>query len=172
MFRRMLIFAALTAVGCGAVSAQSVQQVFQDNGLIGAFAHDCSKRPSPDNIYTVYSLEPRGVRRVYYDRQGKQSGDAHIISALLMSGGQVVYQQELVDKRRTHMTVVLMKAGDGIRVWRSQRADGAVLVQDGKILANNKATVWQFRCYGARPGAAPGQQAIWKRRTGADPIRR
>jgi hypothetical protein len=106
MFRRMLIYAALTAAGCGAVSAQSARQVFQDNGLIGSFARDCSKPASPDNAYTVYALEPRGVRRVY-DLGFQQTGNAHIIRARLMGDNQVVYEQELVDARRTHMTVVL-----------------------------------------------------------------
>jgi hypothetical protein len=150
MLKRLLAAVALAAIACGAAAAQSsVQQAVEQLGLLGTWASDCGSPPARTNIYTVYKLSPAGgVRRVYYDGPRSASGDAYILNATLVGADQISYEQELTDRARTRITVLLTLTDDRIRVLRSQRADGQLLVDNGTILSNGMASPWQFRCRG------------------------
>ena len=146
MPRRLLLCAALAMATCGTASAQSVQQVVSEFALLGTWAADCDQPAARNNIYTVYTLSGGSVRRIYYDAPSKIAGDAIIISAARVSADQIVYDQELTDANRTRIKVVLTRIGGRIKVWLSQRTDGQILVQDGRVLSNGSESPWQSRC--------------------------
>jgi hypothetical protein len=58
LVKTLRLFGTLAAIASVASAAQaaSVKEIFEKYGLLGNFAWDCSKPPSPDNWYYVNRL--------------------------------------------------------------------------------------------------------------------
>jgi hypothetical protein len=145
LMKRLFTLAALAAATCGAVHAQSADQIVSEFGLFGTWATDCSRPATPLNIHTVYSLSG-GTVRLRYRFGPVEKADSTITRAERISSDQILYEEEPMDGGRGRVEVVLAMAGGRIQVWRSRRPNGQLLVQDGRFTSNGAESPRQDKC--------------------------
>ena len=142
-----LLTACLLAV-TGTAQAQSPRQVLSDFGMLGTWATDCSQPSGKYNFYAIYSGMSNGnVMRTYYNTPDrKKPYNQYVLTrAILLPSNLLSYQQEgTVNKDR--IDVVLRRDGNRYQVWSSVRADGTVLVKEGKYPDDGAESPWQERC--------------------------
>jgi len=145
------IFAALALLigSTAAASAQTVQQVLRDVGLLGSWANDCSLPAAPSNFHTKYEALPNGdVKRTYYDAPNKIYSEYILKRVSRLSPDQISYEQEYQNDRQF---VVLTKVGNRYKVLSNRSQSGNQLVENGKFAKDSpgtlgKETPWQTRC--------------------------
>jgi hypothetical protein len=129
-------------------NAQSATKAIKDFGLLGTWADDCGKNPSPANQYAIFSVTSRGLIQLQndfgpdYDDMVYRIVDAKRIGALRIS-----LRQLLTSDDQIALDTVMLKAKDRIRVWSSRGADGSTFVRDGAMpSAGDRETGWMARC--------------------------
>ena len=146
MLREAFLIVALAASMPAVASAQSIQQMLSDFGLLGTWATDCSREAASDNYYTVYRSSSGKVLRTYYDGPGKVYNEYVITQATRLANGRLRYVQEGTDSRRLRLEVVVTMDGGRLLVWSSRYVDGEVLVRDGKYTDDGTRVVGQDKC--------------------------
>ncbi len=146
--RLLVVVAALVLALPLSARAQSVQQTFENFGLIGVWASACNQPPSLEagNSHSIYALSSTADVMLTYDYGPKhQAADYTIVSAQQTGRDRLAYVEErLHDKAR--VTVIVLKAKDAISVESSVGQNGKVFVENGKIGANGQPTARQRRC--------------------------
>jgi hypothetical protein len=150
MLRIALVLSAFVLASSGTASAQTVQQVLKDFGLLGTWQTDCGQPPAQNNIRTLYEGLPNGdVRRTYYNASGKIS-DFVLKRVSRVAADQILYEQE----GNNDLTfVVLTKIGNRYRIFSNHSRAGKVYVQEGKFVKDADArlhgneTPWQTKCH-------------------------
>ena len=141
---QMSLFLALPV----SAQAQTVQQVFQEFGLIGVWARVCNQPASIDsgNSHAIYSrMSADGVMLTYDNGPKYKPSVFAIVSARRAAANQLVYVEERVpDKLR--VTITVQKSADEISVLSSVMDDGKVLVKDGRFTATGSVNPRQTRC--------------------------
>lgn len=138
------ILAALIPILPATVAAQSTAQANDANtvamlepfGFFGEWATRCDRPASTGNVkrstYVSASGEPG-----FSESLGATRNIYRILDART-AGNVVALEVELNDTIRQILT--MRRDGDRIRTIRNQLADGRVLVDDGKVVANGMAT--------------------------------
>jgi len=146
--KKLLILAALLAVPAASAQAQSVQQVFQDFGLIGIWANACDQAANLDlgNSRAIYALSKTdGVILTYENGPRYKPSVYSILTARRTGKDTITYVQErLADQVR--VTITLKKTPTGVSVWSSVMESGQVLVQDGRYTGSGRQNPLQVRC--------------------------
>ncbi len=150
MLRIALVLFAFVLVASGTASAQTVQKVLKDFGLLGTWQTDCGQPPAQNNIRTIYEGLPNGdVRRTYYNASGKIS-DFVLKRVSRIAANQILYEQE---GNNDLSFVVLTKIGNRYRVFSNHSRAGKVYVQEGKYVKDADSrlhggeTPWQTKCH-------------------------
>ena len=128
--------------------AQSVEQVFQNFGLIGVWANACSQPANLEvgNSSAIYALSSSDGIMLTYDYGTKYAPAVYtIVSAQQVGRDRVSYVEERVHNK-TRVNVTVHKANDRITVISSVAQDGKVFVENGRIVSNGQPAPPQTRC--------------------------
>jgi hypothetical protein len=137
--RKAILIAVLLAALPFSAQAQSIRQTFQEFGLIGVWAADCTRSPGEANAHAIYALSrPDGVM-LTYDNGPKYNASVYSILSAQRTG-----PNRLADRQR--VTVTMVKMADGISLWSSVLPDGTVLVRDGMRTSSGAANPRRARC--------------------------
>ena len=147
MFLRALLVAS-SAFSIGAVArAQSVENVFREFGLIGAWAENCAQPAGTQggNTYTIYAVEADGTVTLTYDSGARVAKTVNVILRAERRGDDKIayFQENRSSKAQIEIELVLRN--DRIKVWTSRRATGETLVRDGKFASGGESPT-QARC--------------------------
>ncbi|HEY7299376.1 MAG TPA: hypothetical protein VH684_15830 [Xanthobacteraceae bacterium] len=127
--------------------ANAQSAVVRDFGLLGEWASECSRPPSPANEHSLFALASSGAIWVlnnvgpYYDGMVYRIVEAERIGSDKLSMRQVLTTDEAMV-----LDVVVLKDNEKIRVWSSHTAGGDTLVKDGIASPTNRKTRWATRC--------------------------
>jgi hypothetical protein len=138
-------------------NAQSAARVTQDFGLVGTWAVECDRSPSPKNEHAVFSVIASDTIQLLNDFGPDYDDMVYVIvNAERLDPNRILLRQVLTTDRRVVLDIVMVRDNDKLRVWSSRSTDGTTLVRDGTIaLANGHATQWVERCQGRRADSAP-----------------
>ena len=130
--------------------AQSVEQVFQNFGLIGVWANACGQPAELENgnLRAIYARSKSDGVMLTYDYGTNYAPAMYtIVSAQQMGHDRVSYVEERV-QNKARVKIILHKANNRITVLSSvAQDDGKVYVQNGKIVSNGQPAPSQTRCF-------------------------
>ncbi|MEA2780840.1 MAG: hypothetical protein QOK29_2384 [Rhodospirillaceae bacterium] len=126
--------------------ADGVQEALQKFGLFGVWAPDCNKPRSATNVYAHFSMSDAGRGSLSFDAGPGYDPNVYIIhEARLLSSNKVELKEELLaDGKFTD--AVFAKINGKLHTISAKRADGTVLVQNGRLVPSGRESVWLVRC--------------------------
>ncbi len=129
-------------------NAQSETSAVNDFGLLGKWAIECSRPPSPMNEHALFSLTSVGIVWVFNDFGPDYDGMVYrVADAKRVAPDKLSLRQVLASDEHIVLDIVMLKSNDRIRIWSSRATDGSTLVRDGTIpSANGQETRWAGRC--------------------------
>jgi hypothetical protein len=127
--------------------AQSVEQVFQNFGLIGVWGIACNQPLESGNGRAIYARSKSDGVMVTYDYGTKHPAAVYtIVSAQQEGRDRIAYVEERL-QNKARVRIILHKANDKITVISSvAQDDGKVYVENGTIAANGRPSPSQTRC--------------------------
>lgn len=157
--RKALLSFVYCLLSVAAAHAQSATAIVEDFGLLGKWAIECSRPPSPANEHSLYAVTSSGMIWVMNDFGPDYDGMVYrVVTAERVSADKVWLRQVLTSDDKVVLDIVMVKSNERLRVWSSRMADGNTLVQDGTMpSARDQVTRWASRCEGRRadwPGPA------------------
>jgi hypothetical protein len=155
--RKSLLCFAQTLLLIGFAIAQPETRVVDDFGLLGKWAIECGRPPSPMNEHALFSLTSVGIVWVFNDFGPDYDGMVYrVADAKRVGSDKLFLRQVLATDEHIVLDIVMWKSNDRIRIWSSRAADGSTLVRDGTLpSANGQETRWAGRC-GERRAVHPG----------------
>jgi hypothetical protein len=144
MKRRAAVAAVSMILLTASAAASTPREVFEQKGLLGTFAVDCSRPVSPQNAYTFFRT--LGGGRVQIDLMvGPQRRQyAYVIERAEPRGSNEV----AVRMANPQWTLNLLYRVEGgrLRTMESVRHDGTVVIRAGVFAGNGRPTQWLERC--------------------------
>jgi len=139
---RLALVALSTLLGSQAAVAGDVD-VLRQFGMLGRIAVDCNAPHSQSNPHLIYAVSPQGqltrTLRMTPDLDGSfPMRNVHMLGPNLLQHDETGRQSEL--------TITVAKIGGKFRSWRSVRANGEVLIADGKFPASGNPTISFEKC--------------------------
>lgn len=147
MLPRAIIIALLALPAAPVARAQSVENMFREFGLLGAWAENCSLPAGTrgGNTYTIYAVAADGTVTLTYDSGARVSQAVNVIlRATRIGDDRIGYLQENRNTK-AQIEIELVLRNDTIKVWTSRRATGEVLVREGKFAGGGESPT-QSRC--------------------------
>jgi hypothetical protein len=134
--------------------AQSATTAVRDFGLIGKWAIECTRPPSPANEHALYAVTSSGMIWVMNDFGPDYDGMVYrVVNAERVAPDKLSLRQVLTTDDNVMLDVVMVKDKERVRVWSSRMADGNTLVRDGMMPSvNDQVTRWASRCEERRAG--------------------
>ena len=117
---------------------------------MGTWAPRCDASASPANEYAIFVVTSSGAIELrndfgpgYYDMRYR------IVDAKHVGYYRLSLRHLLVTDDNIVLDVVMLKAGNRIRIWSSRGADGHTYVEDGLLPSpKGQETGWLVRCDG------------------------
>src|SRR5450631_2479519 len=135
----LVLLALLTLLGIAPAGAASDRDALKKFGMLGTTAVDCAAPPSNSNPYVIFAVSPQGkATRTVKMKDPGLDGTLAIRNLRLLAPDTLQFNET---GRQSELTVPLVKIAGKIRSWRSVRADGTVLITDGKFLNTGKPTI-------------------------------
>ncbi len=130
--------------------APSVSEVFQQFGLIGTWAVDCSQPASVDNAYGTY----RAAGTLFYDFGPKYESRTWTytvaffskVTTINVSFNALTLFGKLPDGSTADF--VLRKFNGKIQNFQMIQGDGTIRIKDGVYTSNGKEAAWLELCHG------------------------
>ena len=139
-----LALVALSTIFGSPADAASDGDVLKQFGMLGTFAVTCAAPPSQSNPYLIYSVSPQGVVTYTLNMMNTDlDGTERIHNLRLLAPDRL--QHDRVG-RQYNTTITVVKIAGKIRSWRSVRADGTVLIQDGTFVNGGSPTQSFEKC--------------------------
>ena len=142
--RRRVLALALVLLEPSASQAARDSDALVQFGLIGNWAFDCKKPPSPANPFVNFTPSSAGqpMRQLV---TGKPQYDSlvpiHDVAMLDANYLRLSYPQG-----RVTITVTLLKQQNRIRPYEAMASDGTVSVSGGIAKATGRPTGWLLKC--------------------------
>ena len=140
-FRQAVFASALFWVG--PAHAASDVEILKEFGMFGRIAVDCSAPYSNSNPHLIYAVSSQGKITRTLEMNPELNG-SFVIRKMRMLGPNVLQHEET--GRQSELTITVNKIDGRYRSWRSVRADGTVLIADGKFPASGNPTVSFEKC--------------------------
>ena len=138
-----LALVALSALFGIAPAAASDADVLRKFGMLGRLAVDCTAPHSTKNPHLIYAVSPQGqltrTLRMTPDLDG-----TFPMRNVRMLGPDLMQHDET--GRQSELTITVAKIAGKFRSWRSVRADGTVLIADGKFPSSGSPTIAFEKC--------------------------
>jgi hypothetical protein len=142
--RSLLLALALLAVTSASSEAGADSDALLQFGLIGNWAFDCQKPPSPANPFVNFALSSGGqpTRQIItgspkFDTRVPLS-DVAILDAMHL---RLSYPQGAIK-----VTVILLMQLGRFRPYEAVVSDGTVSVSGGEVKATGQPTNWLVKC--------------------------
>lgn len=141
--RRLLLALALSLIPAAADASADSDALLQF-GLLGTWAFDCAKSPSPANPFINFTFSRRGppTRQII---TGKPELDSDVplsdVALLDATHLRLTYPQGGVT-----VTVTLLKELRRVRPYEAVASNGLVSVSDGNVKATGRPTNWLLKC--------------------------
>jgi hypothetical protein len=117
--------------------------VLSQFGMHGRQAVDCSRPHSQENPHVIYAVSPQGqVTRTL--RMTPDLDGTFPMRNLRMLGPETMQFDET--GRQSELTITVARINGKFRSWRSVRADGTVLIADGKFASSGNPTIAFEKC--------------------------
>ena len=138
----LALLAFLGLVGSSAIAASDAD-ILRQFGMLGRIAVDCNAPYSTSNPHLIYAISPQGgltrTLKMSPDLDGSfPMRNVHMLGPDLLQDDETGRQSEL--------TITVAKMSGKFRSWRSVRADGTVLIADGKFASSGKPTIAFEKC--------------------------
>jgi hypothetical protein len=136
---RLALLVLLSLLGSvPAVSAADID-VLKKFGMLGTTAVDCATPPGPSNPYVIFAVSPQGkATRTLQMMDPGLDATLAIRNLRLLAPDTLQFNET---GRQSELTITLVKVAGKFRSWRSVRADGTVLIADGKFPKTEKPTL-------------------------------
>jgi hypothetical protein len=123
----------------GTSASASDADVLRQFGLLGRIAVDCAARPSGTNPHLIFAVSPQGkITRTLETADPELDATLPMRNLWLAAPDLLQYHET---GRQSELTITIKKVGGKFRSWRSERADGTILVADGKFASSGSPTV-------------------------------
>lgn len=139
---RLAVFAS-ALFWLGPAYATSDVDMLKEFGMYGRVAVDCSAPYSSNNPHLIYAVSSKGKITRTLEMNPELNGSFHIRNMRMM-GPDVLQHDET--GRQSELTITVAKIDGKFRSWRSVRADGTILIADGKFPASGNPTVSFEKC--------------------------
>jgi hypothetical protein len=139
----LLAFALLPLLPTASQAGKDSDELLQF-GLVGSWALDCTKPPSPANPFVNFTPSTAGqpTRQVI-------TGKPQFDSLVPLSDAQMLdatYLRVSYPQGRVTITVTLLKDQRRIRPYEAVASDGTVSVSGGNVKATGQPTSWLLKC--------------------------
>jgi hypothetical protein len=132
-----LVFLPYLTLFSATAAVASDADVIKRFGMAGTLALNCSAPAGKDNPYMIYAAPANGkITRTL--KMDPSIDGTFPLRNLRMVGPDSLQSDET--GLQSEVTVTMTKIGGKFRSWRSNRADGTVLIADGKFANSGKPT--------------------------------
>ena len=136
-FFSLLVF--LTLPGIAPADAASDRDILKQFGMLGKLAIDCTAPYSRSNPHVIYSVSPQGnVTRILKMDREDLDGTFPMRNLRLLAPDRLQFEET---GRQSELTITIARIAGNFRSWHSIRADGTVLIKDGKFLSSGSPTL-------------------------------
>lgn len=112
--------------------------VMKKFGLYGRLAIDCAAPASSDNPHLIYAVSPLGKATRTLKMTPELDGTFPMYNVRLIAPDKLQHGET---GRQSELIITIVKIGGKYRSWSSVRADGTVLIADGKFPSSGRPTL-------------------------------
>jgi hypothetical protein len=140
----LALLVIITLLGIAPADAASDGDVLKQFGLLGRLAVNCAAPASSGNPYLIYAVSPQGkVTRTLKMMEPTLDGTFPMRNVRLLAPDRLQHDET---GRQSELTITVAKIAGKFRSWRSVRADGTVLIADGKFPGTGSPTIAFVSC--------------------------
>ena len=143
---RSFSLALLALVGLSGVTpgaAASDADILRKFGMLGRLAVDCNAPHSKTNPHLIYAVSPQGKITRTLKMTPDLDGTFPMRNVRLLSPDLMQHEET---GRQSQLTITVKKINGKFRSWHSMRADGTVLIADGKFPKTGSPTIIFEKC--------------------------
>jgi hypothetical protein len=138
-FAVLVIAALLTSPRAQAADADVLKQF----GMEGRVALDCSAPYSQNNPHVIYGVSPQGKITRTLRMTPDLDGTFAMRNLRMLSPHTMQFEET---GRQSELTITVARIDGKFRSWRSVRANGEVLIADGKFASSGNPTQAFEKC--------------------------
>ena len=127
----------------GSQATASDVDVLRKFGLFGRIAVDCNAPHSINNPHLIYAVSSQGRLTRTLKMTPELDGSFPMRNVRLLAPDRLQHDET---GKQTDLTITIAKIGGKFRSWRSVRADGTVLIADGKFPKTGAPTIVFQKC--------------------------
>jgi hypothetical protein len=135
---RSISLALLVILGIAPADAASDGDVLKQFGLLGRLAVNCAAPAGVNNPYLIYAVSPQGKVTRTLKMDPKLDGTFPMRNVRLLRPDLLQHDET---GRQSELTITVAKIAGKFRSWRSVRANGTVLIADGKFPETGSPTL-------------------------------
>jgi hypothetical protein len=117
--------------------------VLRQFGMLGRIAVDCKAPHSQANPHLIYAVSPQGQLTRTLKMTPDLDGTFPMRNVRIIAPDMLQHDET---GRQSELTITVAKIGGKFRSWRSVRADGTVLIADGKFPSSGAPTIVFEKC--------------------------
>jgi len=136
------LVALLTLLGAAPANAADAD-VLKQFGMLGRLAIDCTAPYSSQNPHLIYAVSPQGKLTRTLRMTPDLDGTFPMRNVRLLTPDLMQHEET---GRQSELTITVKKIGGKFRSWHSMRANGTVLIADGKFSSSGSPTLAFERC--------------------------
>ena len=139
----LALLALLVLLGIAPADAASDRDVLKQFGMLGRIAVNCNAPHSSNNPHLIYAVSPQGKLTRTLKMTPDLDGTFPMHNVRLLTPNLIQHQET---GRQSELTITVAKIDGKFRSWRSVRADGTVLIADGKFPKTGSPTIAFEKC--------------------------
>ena len=136
-----LALLALGLLGSPAIAADA--DVMRQFGMLGRIAVDCNAPHSVSNPHLIYAVSQQGRVTRTLKMTPELDGTFPMRNVRLLMPDLLQHEET---GRNSQLTITVKKIDGKYRSWHSMRADGTVLIADGKFPKTGSPTIIFNKC--------------------------
>ncbi len=137
------LLALLALIGIAPTAAASDSDILRQFGMLGRQPIDCAAPASTSNPHMTYSVSAQGKITRTLKMQADLDGTFPVRNLRLIRPDLLQFQET---GRQSELTITITKIAGKFRSWHSIRADGTVLIADGKFKSSGSPTLAFTMC--------------------------
>ena len=142
-FTSLVLLGFITLLGSAPADA-SDRDVLRQFGMYGKLAVDCAAPASSKNPHLFFAVSREGkATRTLKTADPELDATLPIRNVRIIAPDRLQYDET---GRQSELVIVIAKDGNKFRSWSSTRADGTVLVKDGKFPSSGSPTIAFTAC--------------------------
>jgi len=149
--KRLLLALALAVAAAtpGRAADPEVLRVLEEAGILGKWALDCSRPASDENAWETIAVDPGDGEIRAVEDHAEWESVYRIVGARRVDARDVAMDLIWESGEDTPPMQVIYRHEEGRqKTWWSKDETGAVLIEDGKLVADGSENPWFSRCPG------------------------